>query len=67
MPDPAELPPLCGKPEFAAILDAMVAGEAPRLFAGVQEYGERVDGQIVAGARPSATAPKSSRSDARSG
>lgn len=26
----------------------LVAGEAPRLFAVVQEYGERVDGRIAA-------------------
>jgi hypothetical protein len=46
--DPAELPPLCDEPEFAALLDRMVAEEAPRLFAIVQEYGERVDGRIAA-------------------
>ncbi len=39
---------MCDEPEFAAIMEEMVADEAPRLFAVVQEYGERVDGQIVA-------------------
>lgn len=48
VPDPAELTPVCDEPEFAAILEEMVADEAPRLFAVVQEYGERVDGRIVA-------------------
>ncbi|TVT21725.1 hypothetical protein FNH06_16105 [Amycolatopsis acidiphila] len=36
------------EPGFAAILENMVADEAPRLFAIVQEYGERVDGRIAA-------------------
>jgi hypothetical protein len=44
-PEPA---PLCDEPEFVALLDNMVADEAPRLFAIVQEYGERVDGRIAA-------------------
>jgi hypothetical protein len=48
VPDPSGLMPLCDEPEFAAILDSMVADEAPRLFAVVQEYGERVDGRIAA-------------------
>jgi hypothetical protein len=46
--DPSGLMPLCDEPKFAAILEGMVADEAPRLFAVVQEYGERVDAQIVA-------------------
>lgn len=48
VPDPSKLPPLCDEPEFAAILEEMVADEAPRLFAVVQEYGDRVDGRIAA-------------------
>jgi hypothetical protein len=48
MPDPSSLTPLCDEPEFATILQQMVADEAPRLFAVVQEYGERVDGRIAA-------------------
>ncbi len=46
--DPSGMTPLCGEPEFAAILESMVVDEAPRLFAVVQEYGERVDGRIAA-------------------
>jgi hypothetical protein len=48
VPDPRELPPACDEHEFAGILEAMVADEAPRLFAVVQEYGERVDAVIAA-------------------
>lgn len=40
--------PLCDEAEFAKLIDEMVAEEAPRLFAVVQEYGERVDGRIAA-------------------
>jgi hypothetical protein len=39
---------LCDENEFAELLEEMVADEAPRLFAVVQEYGERVDGRIAA-------------------
>ena len=35
----------------------MVAEEAPRLFAVVQEYGERVDARIRRGECPSAIMP----------
>lgn len=48
VPDPSGLTPLCDEPEFAAILEEMVADEASRLFAVVQEYGDRVDGRIAA-------------------
>ncbi len=48
MSDPSGLTPVCDEPEFAAILEEMVADEAPRLFAVVQEYGDRVDGRIAA-------------------
>lgn len=48
VPDPADLAPLCSEEEFAEILENLVADEAPRLFAVVQEYGERVDGRIAA-------------------
>ncbi|MGH3825041.1 MAG: hypothetical protein ACRDRA_19720 [Pseudonocardiaceae bacterium] len=34
--------------EFAEVVEELVADEAPRLFAVVQEYGERVDGRIAA-------------------
>lgn len=45
--DPTGLPSLYDEPTFAALLAEMVADEAPRLFAVVQEYGQRVDGQIA--------------------
>ncbi|OLF05134.1 hypothetical protein BLA60_37790 [Actinophytocola xinjiangensis] len=37
-----------GEDEFDALVKDMVAVEAPRLFAVVQERGERVDGRIAA-------------------
>ncbi len=40
--------PLCGEDEFAQEVRELVADEAPRVFALVQEHGERVDGWIVA-------------------
>lgn len=40
--------PLCGEEEFARLMSEMVAAEAPRLFALVQEYGDRADGRIAA-------------------
>jgi hypothetical protein len=46
--DPAGAPPLCDEEEFAAILAEAVADEAPRLFAVVQVYGDRVDAWIAA-------------------
>lgn len=46
--DPSTLPPVGSKEEFTAILDSIVADGAPRVFAVVQEYGDRVDGWIVA-------------------
>ena len=39
---------LCGGDEFTALVAEMVADEAPRLFAVVQELGEREDGRIAA-------------------
>lgn len=48
VPDPRGMAPLCGEIEFTAIMEAMVADNAPRLFAVVQEYGERVDARIAA-------------------
>lgn len=46
--DPAGQPPLCDEPEFTALIEGMVADEAPRVFAVVQEYGCRVDARIAA-------------------
>jgi hypothetical protein len=40
--------PLCGEEEFAELVAEMVRDEAPRLFAVVQEIGEREDGRIAA-------------------
>ncbi|NHD18186.1 hypothetical protein G9447_13085 [Actinopolyspora sp. BKK1] len=48
VPDPAGIPPLCDEPRFVELLAGMVADHAPLVFAIVQEYGERVDGRIVA-------------------
>jgi hypothetical protein len=47
IPDPTGLTPMGDEQEFTAILEKMVADAVPRLFAVVQEYGERVDGRIV--------------------
>lgn len=48
IPGPWGMAPMCDEKRFAAILAEMVAEKAPRLFAVVQEYGERVDGRIAA-------------------
>lgn len=45
--DPATLPPVGSREEFTAIVDSIVADSAPRVFAIVHEYGDRVDGRIV--------------------
>ncbi|WP_238413212.1 hypothetical protein [Saccharothrix deserti] len=42
------LKPLCGEAEFAALLDTMAVTSAPRVFAVVQEFGERLDGWVAA-------------------
>ena len=42
------LAPLCGEAEFNELVDEQVADEAPRLFAVMQVYSERVDGRIAA-------------------
>ncbi|GAB3460350.1 hypothetical protein [Actinophytocola sediminis] len=42
-----ELPAMCEE-EFTELVKEMVDEEAPRLFAVVQELGERVDGRIAA-------------------
>jgi hypothetical protein len=47
VPDPTGRPPLCAEGEFAEVLEGMVADNAPRLFAVVQEYGQRVDARIA--------------------
>lgn len=45
---PATLAPLCDEVEFGELVGELVADEAPRLFAVVQEYGARVDARIAA-------------------
>lgn len=47
VPDPSGLPPLCGEEQFASMMEGLVADAAPRMFAIVQEYGDRVDGHIA--------------------
>ncbi|MCT2582368.1 hypothetical protein JT362_04430 [Actinophytocola sp. S1-96] len=39
---------MCGEDEFAELMKELIDEEAPRLFAVVQELGERVDGRIAA-------------------
>lgn len=48
VPDDAAMTPLGDEQEFADLLAEMVADEAPRIFAVVQEYGTRADGVIAA-------------------
>jgi hypothetical protein len=40
--------PLCGETEFTAMLEDVALTSAPRVFAVVQEFGERVDGWVAA-------------------
>ncbi len=46
--DTGELHPLCDEEEFVALVDELVAETAPRLFALVEECGERADGWVLA-------------------
>jgi hypothetical protein len=48
IPDPADRKPICDEAEFSELLDEMVAEDAPRVFAVIQEYGDRVDAHIAA-------------------
>lgn len=43
-----DIKPLGNEAEFSQLLAEMVADQAPRVFAVVQEYGERIDGRIAA-------------------
>lgn len=45
--DPSRLPPMGSREEFTAIVDSIVADNAPQVFAIVHEYGDRVDSWIV--------------------
>ncbi|MGH3931654.1 MAG: hypothetical protein ACRDTF_16970 [Pseudonocardiaceae bacterium] len=47
-PEPLCGEPPCDEPEFAARLERLVANFAPRLFALVEEEGDRADGRIRA-------------------
>ncbi|MFD7655866.1 hypothetical protein ACFV4N_17980 [Actinosynnema sp. NPDC059797] len=42
------LPPVCDEALFRAVGDFLAEQGAPRLFAVVQEHGERVNGRVVA-------------------
>ncbi|MEU6131801.1 hypothetical protein ABZ805_21720 [Saccharopolyspora sp. NPDC047091] len=46
--DPTGRPPLGDERMFAEIMAGIVADTAPKMFAVVQEYGERVDGRVAA-------------------
>jgi hypothetical protein len=48
IPDPSDMPPLCDEEEFTEVVAEMVADEAPRLFAIVAEFGDRVDAKCAA-------------------
>jgi hypothetical protein len=43
-----ELPPLGTEEEFTRLVAELVTDEAPRLFALVEEHGDRADGWILA-------------------
>jgi hypothetical protein len=43
-----ELPPLGTEEDFAQLVAELVTNEAPRLFALVEEHGERADGWVIA-------------------
>lgn len=48
MSDIDGLKPLGDETEFAALLNTMVVTSAPQVFAVVQEFGERLNGWVVA-------------------
>ena len=47
VPDPSDLPPLYDPAEFTDLVNGMVTDHAPRVFAVVEEYGNRVDAKVV--------------------
>jgi hypothetical protein len=47
VPDPAGKRPMCSEEAFVEVIQGWVADAAPRLFAVVQEYGDRVDARIA--------------------
>ncbi|WP_245556000.1 hypothetical protein [Actinopolyspora mortivallis] len=48
VPDPAGLEPLGDESRFVELVRELVSENAPRVFAVVQEYGQRVDARIAA-------------------
>lgn len=48
VPDPTGLSPLCDAEEYAELKAGMVTDHAPKVFAVVQEYGDRVDARVAA-------------------
>jgi hypothetical protein len=48
IPDPSDMPPLCGEEEFSQLVKEVVANDAPRMFAIVAEYGTRADATCAA-------------------
>lgn len=48
VPDPSGRSPVCGEEQFATVLRSMVAVNTPKVFAVVEEFGERVDARIAA-------------------
>jgi hypothetical protein len=44
----AHADPPCSEEEFAEEVRELVAADAPQVFALVEEYGERLDGRVVA-------------------
>lgn len=45
---PVPLEPICDRAEFDELIDEMVAEDAPRMFAIVQERGDREDARVAA-------------------
>lgn len=48
VPDPVHISAPCDEARFTSILEQLVADDAPRVFAVVQEYGTRLDAWIAA-------------------
>ncbi|MDI2032295.1 hypothetical protein QFW96_26995 [Saccharopolyspora sp. TS4A08] len=47
-PDESGLSPICSRARFTELIEGLVADFAPKVFAIVQEYGDRVDAEIIA-------------------
>ncbi|WP_406691988.1 hypothetical protein REH65_08330 [Saccharopolyspora sp. ID03-671] len=46
--DESGLTPICSRARFTELIEGLVADFAPKVFAIVQEYGDRLDAEIVA-------------------